>query len=174
MEKIISILLIPTTLFLSFSTECFIFYLSWTGKSGVLQSMGVAKSWTRLSDWIELNFMLTVTIILNCTVFLHMPNTPLYSSVYYSPEAQRKTTEVFPTLVYLFLPNPHFIHHHWYKFKPKVKEMATHSNILAWRIPWMEELGGLQSTGRRVGHDWVTSLSLSLNSNEACKKQYTW
>ena len=28
------------------------------------------------------------------------------------------------------------------------KEMATHSSILAWRIPWTEELGGLQSTGR--------------------------
>ena len=28
-----------------------------------------------------------------------------------------------------------------------VKEMATHSSILAWRISWMEELGGLQSTG---------------------------
>ena len=39
--------------------------------------------------------------------------------------------------------------------------MATHSSILAWRIPWTEELGGLQSTGRRVGHDWATSLSLS-------------
>ena len=36
---------------------------------------------------------------------------------------------------------------------PLEKEMATHSSILAWRIPWMEELGGLQSTGRRVGHD---------------------
>ena len=31
----------------------------------------------------------------------------------------------------------------------KEKEMATHSSILAWRIPWMEELGGLQSTGRK-------------------------
>ena len=30
---------------------------------------------------------------------------------------------------------------------PLDKEVATHSNILAWRIPWMEELGGLQSTG---------------------------
>ena len=37
---------------------------------------------------------------------------------------------------------------------PLEKEMATHSNILAWRIPWMEELGGLQSTGsKRVGND---------------------
>ena len=33
------------------------------------------------------------------------------------------------------------------------KEMATHSSILAWRIPWMEEFGGLQSLGsQRVGH----------------------
>ena len=32
--------------------------------------------------------------------------------------------------------------------------MATHSSILAWRIPWTEELGGLQSIGsQRVGHD---------------------
>ena len=32
--------------------------------------------------------------------------------------------------------------------------MATHSSILAWRIPWTEEPGGLQSTGlQRVGHD---------------------
>ena len=46
---------------------------------------------------------------------------------------------------------------------PLVKEMATHSSILAWRIPWMEEPGGLQSTGsQRVGHDWVTSLTYLL------------
>ena len=32
--------------------------------------------------------------------------------------------------------------------------MATHSSILAWRIPWTEEPGGLQSTGlQRIGHD---------------------
>ena len=37
---------------------------------------------------------------------------------------------------------------------PLEEEMATHSSILAWRIPWAEEPGGLQSTGsQRVGHD---------------------
>ena len=37
---------------------------------------------------------------------------------------------------------------------PLEKEMATHSSILAWRIPWTEEPGGLQSTGsQRVRHD---------------------
>ena len=36
--------------------------------------------------------------------------------------------------------------------------MATHSSILAWRIPWTEEPGGLQSRGsQRVGHDYVTN-----------------
>ena len=34
------------------------------------------------------------------------------------------------------------------------KGMATHSSVLAWEIPWMEEPGGLQSRGsQRVGHD---------------------
>ena len=37
---------------------------------------------------------------------------------------------------------------------PVEKEMATHSSILAWRIPWTEEPGRLQSMGSlRVGHD---------------------
>ena len=45
---------------------------------------------------------------------------------------------------------------------PLEKEMSTHSSILAWRIPWTEELGGLQSMGsQRVGHNRATSLSLS-------------
>ena len=41
------------------------------------------------------------------------------------------------------------------------KALATHSSTLAWKIPWTEEPGRLQSMGSlRVGHDWVTSLSL--------------
>ena len=37
---------------------------------------------------------------------------------------------------------------------PLEKEMATHSSIIAWKIPWMEEPGRLQSMGsQRVGHD---------------------
>ena len=54
-------------------------------------------------------------------------------------------------------------------FKPELgplaslleKAMAPHSSILAWKIPWAEEPGGLQSTwSLRVRHDWATSLSL--------------
>ena len=41
---------------------------------------------------------------------------------------------------------------------PLEKEMATHSSVLAWRIPWMEEPGGLPSTGsQRVGQDQATN-----------------
>ena len=40
---------------------------------------------------------------------------------------------------------------------PQEKEMATHSSILAWKIPWIEEPGGLQSMGsQRVEHDLET------------------
>ena len=40
---------------------------------------------------------------------------------------------------------------------PLEKEMATHSSILAWEIPWTEELGGLQFMGwQRVRYDLVT------------------
>ena len=42
---------------------------------------------------------------------------------------------------------------------PLENERATHSSILAWRIPWREEPGRLQSMGlQRVGHDWAASL----------------
>ena len=47
-----------------------------------------------------------------------------------------------------------------YTYIPE-KTMATHSSTLAWKIPWTEEPGRLQSMGlQRVGHDWATSLSL--------------
>ena len=42
------------------------------------------------------------------------------------------------------------------------KKMATHSSILAWRIPWTEEPGGLQSMGlQRVGHNWARTHSFN-------------
>ena len=44
---------------------------------------------------------------------------------------------------------------------PLEKEMAAHSSILAWEIPWTEEPGGLLFMGsQRVGHHWVTNTYL--------------
>ena len=52
------------------------------------------------------------------------------------------------------------------------KEMATHSSILAWKIPWMEEPGRLQSMGtQRVRHDWVNSLSLKISADGDCSHE---
>ena len=46
---------------------------------------------------------------------------------------------------------------------PLEKEMATHSSILAWRIPWTEEPGGLQSMGlQRGGHDLATKTATTI------------
>ena len=48
-----------------------------------------------------------------------------------------------------------------FHFRALEKEMAPHSSTLAWKIPWTEELGRLQSMGLlKVRHDWVTSLWL--------------
>ena len=56
---------------------------------------------------------------------------------------------------------------------PLEKEMATHSSTLAWKIPWMEEPGTLQSMGlQRVGHDWATSLHHSRSSRINRKRYY--
>ena len=52
---------------------------------------------------------------------------------------------------------------------PLEKEMATHSSTLAWRIPWMEESGRLQSMGSQtLRQDWATSLSLSFKCFVTC------
>ena len=49
-------------------------------------------------------------------------------------------------------------HTQWPGAAKQTLEMATHSSILAWTIPWSKEPGGLQSMGsQRVGHDWVTN-----------------
>ena len=69
---------------------------------------------------------------------------------------------------------------------PLEKGMATHSNSLAWKIPWTEELGGLQSMGsQRIGYDWaantfflscictIESLCCISETNTALKINYT-
>ena len=46
---------------------------------------------------------------------------------------------------------------------PLEEGMATHPSILAWRIPWIEEPGRLQSMGwQRAGHDWAPFISLHM------------
>jgi len=54
--------------------------------------------------------------------------------------------------------------------------MATHSSILAWRIPWTEEPGGLQPMGsQRIGHDWTTNtLATSCEELTHWKRLWCW
>ena len=69
---------------------------------------------------------------------------------------------------------------------PLEKEMATHSSILAWRIPWMEESGGLQSMSRKeldtterlhfhfhLAHGRHTTLSMTSAYSQACQSDNT-
>ena len=54
------------------------------------------------------------------------------------------------------------------------KEMATHSSILVWEIPWTEEPGGLQSMGsQRIGHDSQTTQCIDVHRNLS-RLYYFW
>ena len=64
------------------------------------------------------------------------------------PSFSLPSTKLWPGLIRLYLK---FI---------RSTSMAPQSSALAWRIPWMEEPGRLQSMGSPVGHNWATSLSL--------------
>ena len=81
---------------------------------------------------------------------------------------------IFSIFVCMGLLVPSFCHNYiafkFYHFGdlsgrgPGEKAMAPHSSTLAWKIPWMEEPGKLQSMGSlTVGHDWATSLSLFMH-----------
>ena len=68
-------------------------------------------------------------------------------------------TQTWSSLIAQLVKNPPAMRETWVQFlgleDPLEKEMATHSSILAWKIPWTEEPGGLQSMGsQRVGHNW--------------------
>ena len=57
---------------------------------------------------------------------------------------------------------------------PLEKEMATHSNILAWEIPWTEEPGGLQIMGsQKVGHDLTIKQLNNENNNSILVNRHT-
>ena len=91
--------------------------------------------------WARDTFLMLFTFLILCQVFLLFPRASLVAQRLKCLPAMRET---------------------WVwslgQEDPLEKEMATRSSILAWRIPWMEEPGGLQSTGsQRVGHDWATS-----------------
>ena len=76
--------------------------------------------------------------------------------------------------IYLEFGRPGFQSLSWED--PLEKEMATHYSTLAWRIPWREEPGRLQSMGlQRVRHDWVTSLQFTIVKMESCPlTQHEW
>ena len=56
-----------------------------------------------------------------------------------------------------------------FHFHALEKEMATHSSVLAWRIPGMMDAGGLLSTGsHRIGHDWSDTAAAAVAARNRC------
>ena len=70
---------------------------------------------------------------------------------------------------YSFEYSPVWLYHIFHLSRPYwlEKAMVPHSSTLAWKIPWTEEPGGLQSMGsRRVGYNWATSLTFHSHALE--------
>ena len=88
------------------------------------------------------------------------------------PRPGSAATQCFTLKHVIFLLETYTFHTEWEKASevfpsirkiPLEEEMATHSSILAWRIPQTEEPCGLQSTGsKRVRHDWAIEHACTL------------
>ena len=82
------------------------------------------------------------------------------------------------SLVAQTVKNPPAIQETWVRSlgqeDPLEKEMATHSTVLAWRIPWTEEPGGLQSTGsQRVRHNFTFTFCVIIKGGQ-CWSRTSW
>ena len=119
--------------------------------------LSLPSVWEDLSSCLE-NIFLSTIHFQTQLIFLSCMPSPLYSSnlsmeclvsglfMFKPPELYCKSLEV--SYCYCITVNLSLC-------------LAAHSSTLAWKIPWTEEPGGLQSMGSlRVGHDWTTSLSL--------------
>ena len=150
--------------------------LAWMEEPGRLQSMGSLKSRTRLSDFtFTLHFhALEKEMATHSSVLaLRIPGTgkPGWAAVYGVAQSRtwlmrRSSSNRLPWWLRLKRLPPV-----WEtqvqslgREDPLEKEMLTHSSVLAWRIPWTEDPGRLQSTGsQRVRHDWATSLHFTFH-----------
>ena len=119
----------------------------WTGKPGLLQSMGsqrVGHDWATELNWCE-RYKQSTTADLNTGWLSLLLNEIIWQTKQNCNKKLLGSVLRSSALVGL----------------SSEKAMATHSSTLAWKIPWMEGAGGLQSMGSLgVGHDWATSLSL--------------
>ena len=114
--------------------------------------------------WVEyvFPFLLCLSLLALSQLFVRLPQTTLFAFLhFFFLRMALITTSSLVAQRLKYLPA---MQETWVQAlgreDPLEKEMATHSSILAWRIPWTVEPGGLQSTGsQRVRHNRATSLT---------------
>ena len=94
-----------------------------------------------------------------------MQNIQLWHTNHFELRAfENQQMKFFPELLYLTKSRDSHKELNCFKFSPRVQRrqwQPTYSSTLAWKIPWTEEPGRLQSMASvRVGHNWATSLSI--------------
>ena len=145
--------------------------IAWTGEPGVLESMGVSKGRTKLEQLSKhgpiihalynkgnySQYSITEKNLKNniyVCLYIHVCVCVCVCVCVYTLYIQHRAF-----LVVQMIKNLPAVQGTWVQSlgweDPLGKGMATHSSILAWRIPWAEEPDGLQSMGlQRVRHDW--------------------
>ena len=118
----------------------------------------------RILKWVAISFPRGSSQPRDQTHVSHIAGRRLYIHKWFCTDWPIYFETIYFHISCLFCPNPWEEEPwviHWIpstQWKALEKEMATHSSILAWRISWAEEPGGLQSLGsQRVGQDWVTN-----------------
>ena len=140
---------------------------AWGGQSiGVSALASVLPMNTQ--DWLPLEWTGWMSLQSKLTLILTAPQSPFKgkeeTGVLLGVLVNRRLTNnlLGPSLVAQMVNNLPATQETWVRSlggeDPLEKQMATHSSILAWRIPWIEEPGRLQSMGsQRVRHDWETN-----------------
>ena len=127
--------------------------IPWMEEPGRLLSMGLQRVG---HDW------MTNTLI-SCKTWLYLRwawEAIICHSIYVVAPQVAQTVRHLPAMWETWIRSPGWE-------DPLEKELATHSSTLAWKIPWMEESGRLQSMGsQRVRLDWTTSLVHIVNGSK--------
>ena len=132
------------------------------------ESNSLCSLWLCILEFIEILYMCVndcASVYLSLEMFYSLPPLSPFSSIWFSKKSRKFALICVHRLTFPVAQTVKHLPTMWETWVQSLnqedhleKEMVTHSSILAWKIQWAEEPGGLQTMGlQRVRHDWATS-----------------
>ena len=149
---------------------CFVsrvnFFLSAIFLGDLFHPSVLIPTWEAIKMWVEVT-ILDRTVLESQNMLVHVPlvfhpllDGPLWDIIAQMSNLVQVGSSLPSSIFYIYIYIYIFFYIICFYIVYSENVMAPHSSVLAWRIPWMEEPGKLQSMGSLgVGHDWATSLS---------------